>query len=374
MTSRIILSSVAVVALLSATGCHKNKDNGAAGAAALPVEVARPVIDSVTLYKEYPGSLIADRTVNVVARVNGTVSPPLYTPGDKVKKGQVLFTIRSTTYPDALKEAEAALATAISNNKYAETHYVAVSKAYEKNAVSQMELEQALNARDQSRAAIKTAESQLSIARNNLDKCTVRAEVAGHISVNEYSGGNYVSGEGAPVTLATIYADATVIANFSIEDASFLRAFENPNNRQLIDYSAVPINFSEKLPHSYTGDLNYMAPNVDASTGTISLQAEIDNPYSELKAGMYCTIRMPYMVDPRAILVRDASLSSDQLGKYLYLVNDSDKVVYTPVKTGDLVNDSMRVVTDGLKAGDRYVTTAMLKVRDGMTVTPVETK
>lgn len=341
---------------------------------AMPVEVASAVVDSVTLYKEYPGSLIADRTVNVTARVNGTVSAPMYTAGDKVKKGQVLFTISSSTYPNAVKEAEAALATAISNNKYAETHYEAVSKAYEKNAVSQMELEQALNARDQSRSAIKTAESQLADARNDLDKCTVRAEADGHISTNEYSGGNYISGEASPVTLATIYDDATVIANFSIEDASFMRAFENPDNRRLIDYSAIPINFSEKLPHKYTGNLNYMAPNVDASTGTILLQAAVDNPYNELKAGMYCTIRMPYMVDPDAILVRDASLSTDQLGKYLYVVNNSDKVVYTPVKTGDLVNDSMRVVTDGLKPGDRYVTSAMLKVRDGMTVTPVETK
>ncbi|MDE6334025.1 MAG: efflux RND transporter periplasmic adaptor subunit [Muribaculaceae bacterium] len=374
MTYKIILSTVGIAAMISASACHKNKDNAAMSDEAMPVEVASAVVDSVTLYKEYPGSLIADRTVNVTARVNGTVSAPMYTAGDKVKKGQVLFTISSSTYPNAVKEAEAALATAISNNKYAETHYEAVSKAYEKNAVSQMELEQALNARDQSRSAIKTAESQLADARNDLDKCTVRAEADGHISTNEYSGGNYISGEASPVTLATIYDDATVIANFSIEDASFMRAFENPDNRRLIDYSAIPINFSEKLPHKYTGNLNYMAPNVDASTGTILLQAAVDNPYNELKAGMYCTIRMPYIVDPDAILVRDASLSTDQLGKYLYVVNDSDKVVYTPVKTGDLVNDSMRVVTDGLKPGDRYVTSAMLKVRDGMTVTPVETK
>lgn len=374
MTSKIILSSVALAALLSAVACRKSKDNDIADSESMAVDVARPVVDSVTLYKEYPGSLIADRTVNVTAQVNGTVSAPLYTPGDHVKKGQVLFTISSSTYPNAVKEAEASLATAISNNRYAETHYDAVRKAYEKNAVSQMELEQALNARDQSRSAIKTAESHLADARSDLEKCTIRAEADGHISTNEYSGGNYVSGEGAPVTLATIYDDATVIANFAIEDASFLRTFENPNNRQLIDYAAVPIIFSEKLPHSYTGDLNYMAPNVDSSTGTILLQVAINNPYNELKAGMYCTIRMPYMVDPEAILVRDASLSTDQLGKYLYVVNDSDKVVYTPVKTGDLVNDSMRVVTGGLNARDRYVTSAMLKVRDGMTVSPVEAK
>ena len=82
---------------------------------------------------------------------------------------------------------------------------------------------------------------------------------------------------------------------------------------------------------------------------------------------------MPYRVEPHAVLVRDASLGTDQLGRYLYVVNDSDRVVYTPVKTGDLVADTMRVVVSGVKPGERYVTSALLKVRDGMTVRPLAT-
>ena len=69
-------------------------------------------------------------------------------------------------------------------------------------------------------------------------------------------------------------------------------------------------------------------------------------------------------------MVRDASISTDQKGQYVYVVNDSDKVVYTPIVAGDIVNDSMRVVTQGLRPGDRYVTSALLKVRDDMTVKP----
>ncbi len=71
------------------------------------------------------------------------------------------------------------------------------------------------------------------------------------------------------------------------------------------------------------------------------------------------------------MLVRDASISTDQLGSYIYVVNDSNRVVYTPVKTGDLVNDSMRVVLSGVSPDANYVTDAMLKVRAGMEVKPV---
>ncbi len=53
------------------------------------------------------------------------------------------------------------------------------------------------------------------------------------------------------------------------------------------------------------------------------------------------------------------------------MVNDSDKVVYTPVTAGALVNDSMRVISKGIAPGQKYVTKAMLKVRDGMEVKPI---
>lgn len=128
------------------------------------------------------------------------------------------------------------------------------------------------------------------------------------------------------------------------------------------------------MQHNYTGNLFYVAPDVDSSTGTLVLKASVDNPYGELKAGMYTTITLPYKKVDDAILVKDASIGTDQAGKYLYVVNDSSRVVYTPIKVGDLVNDSMRLVTSGLTPHSRYVTQALLKVRDGMKVKTVTVK
>lgn len=336
----------------------------------MQVDVANVITDSVTLYKTYPGSLTADNTVNVVARVNGRVSDPKFKGGDHVTKGQVLFTIYSNNYDVTLKSARASLEKAKADNAYAEQHYIAVNKAFEKNAVSQMELAQALSDRDQSRAAVEGAQAALQDAQLNVDYCTVKAPITGYISKNIYSGGQYISGEASPVTLTTIYDDAKVTANFTIEDDSFLKMFENRDKQHVVDYSAIPIVFEEKLPHDYTADLSYMSPSLNASTGTMAIEAKIPNPYHELRSGMYCTIKMPYMVEPDGILIKDASISTDQLGKYVYLVNDSNKVVYTPIEVGDLYNDTLRLVTKGLTPGSRYVTSALLKVRDGMTVDP----
>lgn len=89
---------------------------------------------------------------------------------------------------------------------------------------------------------------------------------------------------------------------------------------------------------------------------------------------MYVSVKLPWKTDPKAVLVKDASLSTDQLGKYLYTVNDSNKIVYTPVKVGDLYQDTLRIITEGIQPGTKYVTKALLKVRPGMTVNPVLTR
>lgn len=109
---------------------------------------------------------------------------------------------------------------------------------------------------------------------------------------------------------------------------------------------------------------------MDSSTGTLALEGKIQNRDNLLKDGMYVTIDLPYGVEPHAILVRDASIGRDQRGSYLYLVNDSNKVIYRHIETGDLYRDSLRIVNEGLKPSDRYVTNAMITVTAGETVKP----
>ena len=101
------------------------------------------------------------------------------------------------------------------------------------------------------------------------------------------------------------------------------------------------------------------------------MKASIPNTRGLLRDGMYVTVNLPVGVVDNAVLVKDSSIGTDQLGNYVYTVSDSNTVVYTPIKTGELFEDSLRIVTDGISKDSRYVTSAMLKVRDGMRVNPV---
>lgn len=362
---------IIIVSLLSAillsTGCKEDKKGNKA---AIPdISVASVEEDSIVLYKTYPGYLVASLRVDVVVEVSGRLLSINYTSGQYVKEGQVLYTIAPTTYKEAVERAEASLATARSQHTYAVQQYSALQKALKAEAVSKMEVLQAQSNVNQYAAAIQSAQSSLESAKLELSKCTVRAPISGYITSSAYDPGSYINGGGSPVVISTIFDDSRIGVKFNIEDSQYELMVSQGGISNKI-YRKVPLEFAQKLPHTYTTDLYYDAPEVEKSTGSVVMKGTLSNEYRELKEGMYCTVRLPYGDNPEAILVKDASIGTDQLGKYVYLVNDSDKVEYRHIEVGDIYQDSLRLVTNGLKKGDRYVTSALLKVRNGMKINP----
>lgn len=372
MKRYVISGAVAMITVMSFTACGHKKSTET-DRSVETVDVAFPEIDSVVLTNTFPGYLSATKAVDVVGRVNGQLLSQNYKDGDKVVAGASLFTIESTTYRDAVEQAQAALATAKSTRDYAESHYMAVKKALESDAVSKMEVVQAESSLRQAEASIKNATAALETAKKRLAYCNVTAPFTGEVSAAEYDVGAYIGGEGAPVVLAQIYDNSVMSANFAIDDDQYMSLLKGMEERG-VDLKSVPLEFEDTLPHRYTGDLSYVSPALNKSTGTMRLRCRIENPYNELKPGMFVQVKLPYASKSDAILVKDASIGSDQLGKYLYVVNDSNQIVYTPIKIGDVYRDSMRIVLSGLTPKSRYVTKALLKVRDGMPVKPRLTK
>lgn len=360
---------ILLAALVAVQSCHKSERREQTEVPEIDVALVRA--DSVVIHSTYPGTLVATQEVDLVGRVDGYLLAKDYKPGDFVHEGDILFRIEDRNYRDAVQQAEAQLSTAQATYNYASSRYDAMKRALESDAVSKMEVEQAKSAVEEAAAAIKTAEAALQTARTQLSYCTVRAPFDGHVTLASYDVGAFVAGEASPVALAKIYHDNVMYLDFSIEDAAALanikaRVADSPHL-----YDSMKVVFSEPLLHDYTARLDYMAPRINTSTGTMQLQAEIANPYGELRSGMYATIELPSAADPHALLVKDAAIASDQLGDYIYVVNDSNKVVYTPVKTGETVGDTLRLITSGVHEGEKYVTKALLKVRDGMTVKPL---
>ena len=337
------------------------------------ISVAYPVVRPVILHKTYPGYLSSVNTVDLMARVNGYLQSTPFTAGSLVKKGQLLFVIEPTLYEDAVKRAEAGLKNAQASLDYAENNYVRMKEASRSDAISEIDLIKSATQLISAKSNVKDAEAQLETAKTNLGYCYVRAPFSGHISKSIYSVGRYISGEGQAAKLATIYQDDKMNAYFNIEDNQYLQMLASTDKKGVEERlpGEVEILFQSPLSRPYMGKLNYLSPNIDLATGTLSIRAEIENPDNELKDGLYVNIRLPYGKQDSAVLVKDASIGTDQLGKYLYVVNDSNRVSYRHIETGELFSDTLRLVKSGLQPKDRYVTKALLKVREGMEIKPV---
>ncbi len=354
------------------TGCKDKKSAGATGGMPTPeISVAKPIAKDITLTKDYPGYLTTDMTVNLVARVNGTLQSSSFIAGGRVKKGQLLFVIEPTLYKDKVAQAEAELKTVKAQLEYARNNYSRMKEAVKSDAVSQIQVLQAESSVAEGAAAVSNAQAALSTAHTNLEYCYVRAPFDGTISKATMDVGSYVSGALQPVTLATIYKDNQMNAYFNVADNQWLAmAMNNQKTTENLPQKIV-VKLGKEGSATYPATLNYLSPNVDLSTGTLMVRANFDNPKGLLKSGLYVSITLPYGESKDATLVREASIGTDQLGKYLYVVNDSDIVRYRHIEVGQLVNDTLRQVLSGISPQERYVTEALMKVREGMKIKTV---
>ena len=366
----LFLGCLTLVCGVFTVSCHKTEKKDTE-MAERPVDVAEAFTDSVVLYNTYPGYLNAEYYAEVVGLVNARILSMNYSSGQHVTKGQVLFTLDPTLYKDAVTRAEATLKSNESNLAYAKSHYEAVLKALEDNAVSKMEVLQAESDYRQAEASVNDSKAALHTAQVNLGYCTVTAPISGYITSNVLSVGNYITGSDSPVKLAEIYDNTHLYAVFQVEDASSDQMTSGNRSLDRVLYKNVPLHFREPLQNSYTADLTYVAPMVDRSTGTLHLEGKVTNKDNELKQGMYVTISLPYGDNPHAILVKDASIGTDQLGRYMYVLNDSNIVVKKRIEIGELYHDSLRVINSGIEPGEKYVTKALLTVRAGEKVKPV---
>ena len=334
------------------------------------------MVKDVVLTRQYPGYLSADAAVEVMCRVSGQLIQSNVTAGQRVRKGDVLWLIDPTPYRDAVRQAEATLKTAQAELAYAQSSYERMQEVIKSEAVSEIQLLQAEANVKKCEAALHSAEASLNTARTDLGYCQIVAPIDGQITKGNYSVGAYIPGGGSPVAMATIYKDDIMYANFTVADNQWLRQLlvEELTKHSADSTYYVTVRLGEGGALKWQARLDYLSPNISLSTGTLDVRAVLTDPSHLLKAGSYVTITLPVGRMSDALLVPDASIGTDQLGKYLYVVSDSGVVHYRHIETGELIDDTLRIVKAGLRPTDLYVTQALLKVREGMHVSPVLTR
>jgi RND family efflux transporter MFP subunit len=336
------------------------------------VDVALPVQRLITRFLEATGNTAPIKSVDLVARVQGFLQSIDYKDGDFVKEGTPLFTIEPETYKLKLEQAQAAEAGAQASLKQAEADYKRQADLVARQAVSQATLDTSTSNRDNAQANLQQAQVNTRIAEVNYGYTKVTAPFDGVVSGHLVSVGELV-GVASPTQLATIVALDPIYVNFNVNERDVLRIRAEARRRGLTpaDLKQTPVEVGlqteEGYPHE--GKLDYVAPTINQSTGTLAVRGIVPNPDRVLLPGYFVRIRVPEDKEPNAVLVPDTALGSDQGGRYVLVVSGENVVEQRKVETGPLEGE-LRVIESGLKGEDRVVTAGLLRAVPGQKVDP----
>jgi RND family efflux transporter MFP subunit len=335
------------------------------------VTVAAPAKKPVTRYLESTGNVAAVNTADLVARVAGFVEAIKYSDGDAVKKGDVLFVIEQKPYELKLTQAKASEANAQAALTKAQADYQRQADLVPSGSASKAALDNAIGARDGAQASLEQAAAASKLAANDLAYTQVTAPFDGIVTARKVSVGAFVSGTGNP--LASIVSTDPVYVNFSIGEQETLRVRAMIAERGMTpaELKKVPVEVSLQTDTGYPhkGTLDYAAPTVDASTGTLAGRAVLDNPKNVLLPGLFVRVRIPLGPPKEALLVPDTALGTDQGGRYLLVVNKDDVVEQRRVELGPL-DGTMQVIDKGVGPADRVIVNGMLRAVPGQKVDP----
>ena len=367
------------LALLAGCGAKDDAKGAAPPGGAMPppptVGVVTVAPQVVALQTELPGRVEPVRVAQVRARVNGVVLKRQFVEGSEVRAGQPLFLIDPAPYQAALDTAKAQLARAqasLAQTTATVERYRPLAAA---NAISQQEYVNAQAAQKTADADVAAGRAAVQAAAINLGYAQVTAPIAGRIGRALVTEGALVSAAEA-TQLALIQQISTVYVNFTQSSSELLRLRRAAAANQLRrpgDAVAVRVLLDDGSELPRPGKLLFSDLSVDASSGQVTLRAEVPNAEGLLLPGQYVRVRLSQAELPAGFLLPQQAVTRSAQGDTVLVVGEGDKPSPRPVTVGSSQNGRW-IVTDGLKPGDRVIVDGFQKLAmlpPGAPVSPV---
>ncbi|MCU0761413.1 MAG: efflux RND transporter periplasmic adaptor subunit [Hydrogenophaga sp.] len=356
-----------VALLLAACGAKETPPEAAAGGGRPAPEVGVVTVapTDVGLVTELPGRLEASRVAQVRARAAGILQERLFREGSDVKPGQALFRIDPAPYAAAVQSAEASLARAEASLAQA----AALARRYKplvaENAISEQEYANAEAAEKAAAADVAVARATLQTARINLGYANVTAPIAGRIGRSLVTEGALV-GQGEATPLAVIQQVNPMFVNFTqsaSEALALRRAMEAGQLKAAGDGAAsVRVVLEDGSEYPQEGRLLFSDLTVDATTGQITLRAEVPNPNGALLPGLYVRVRLEQATAGNAVLLPQQAVTRTAQGDSVRVVDAEGKVSTRSIRVGGQQGGQW-VVREGLQAGEQVMVDGFQKLQ-----------
>lgn len=363
----LLASSIVAVALLVA-GCDRSptgSNQGTAPAAPppLPVTVLEMQLRSVPIVLEAVARTEGSREVEVRARVSGILERQLFREGEPIRAGAPMYRIDRAPFEIALAQARAALAEAQARSERAQLEASRLQQLLAERAISQREYDDAQSSRQQTLASLQAAQARVREAELNLSYTTVNAPIAGVTGRALRSEGSLVSPNSDSALLTTINRTDPIWVRFSLSDAEYAQLRGAAANA-----AKVRVVLPDGSAYERPGRLNFAGSTVDPKLGTVQLRAEFANPSLALLPGQYVKASVEIGARDAFVVPQAAVLQADR-GRFVWVLDESNKVTQRPVETDAWVGRDW-VVNSGLKAGDRVAVDNLIRLRPGASVQP----
>lgn len=282
------------------------------------------------------GSLIALKSADLSSEVKGRITKIYFQNGDFVHVGQPIVQLDDVLAKAELFSAEAAL-------RLSQATYSRYSTLLKEGGVSQETL-------DQQKSSLESNEADVQKEKVDLKQKTIKAPFSGVLGVFNVTKGEYITDGQALVNLVD-KQQLKVQYNIPQKYLSRLQL------GQMINVN------SDSYPNKvFDGEVSFISPTIDDDTGSVTVQATIDNSENLLSPGMFVTINQIIQEDPNALIIPEQAVVASLQGSYVFVIKNgvakSIKITLGHRRQG-------YVQIHGLKLGDEVVIAGQQKLQDG---------
>jgi membrane fusion protein (multidrug efflux system) len=305
--------------------------------------------------------VVALNQVVLTPQVNGYITGVFFKEGERVKKGQKLYSIDAQTYNANYQQAQANLAVQEANLVRAEKDAERYRELAKKDAIARQQVDNAEAALTAAERQVDAAKAAIQSAQTSVRYTTIVAPFDGTIGISQVRLGASVSA--GQTVLNTISSDNPIAVDFVIDQKELYR-FSKLQQAKKNDSTFALAFGTEVYPHY--GQISVIDRAVDALTSTIKIRATFPNNENLLRAGMSGTMRVLNDASNTYILIPYKAVT-EQLGEFFVYAVNGKTVTQTRVKLGKAVGGSV-IVKDGLKAGDKIAVEGVQNLKEGATI------
>ena len=354
------------------TGCKKEQQGVIPPQ---PFEVYEIKTKSVPIYQEFVGQLYGEKDIPIRARVVGFLDGMHFKEGERVQKGQLLYSID----PDPLLQEVAAQTSMVAQAQtvlaQAESDLKRIEPLAALSAVSEQELSMATSQRDAAASGLEAAIANLKLAELNLGYAKMYAPIEGIIGKTLAREGEFVGKDPNPVILNTVSQLSSVRVQFFLTERDYIKVakeFINRTNKKIEARDSeveLELLLADGSLYEHKGKMDFIDRNIDSETGSILIQASFPNPDRMLRPGQFARVKIKVREAKDAILIPQKCAKELQGQFSVMFVNSENIVESKQVVIIDKFGE-FYVVEEGLKNGDKIIMEGLQKARSGMEIIP----